>query len=116
MADRVRDRRALSLLYLSFLITDGAGQAGVEEALLVRVGVVQTLLTHSVMVVFAVCVHTLPHWAHRARLALARYDVKEIVVVTDADGVIQVSAGRLHPHQADALSAGSALLCVTVVL
>lgn len=116
MADRVTDRRAHGQLYLRLLVTDGAGQAGVQGALPVGVGIVHTLLTHGVVVVLAVREHALARRAHGARLALARYRVEEVVVVADADGVVGVGAGRLHPHQAGALCAGLALLRHTVVL
>lgn len=116
MTDRVSVRCAHSQLYLTLLITDGAGQAGVEGAFPVRESIVHALLTHRVVTVFTVCKHALTHRAHRTRLALAGYRVEEEVVVADADGVVGVSAGRLHPHQADTLSAGLALLRETVVL
>lgn len=116
MTDRVTGRCAHSHLYLSFLITDGAGQARVEGTFPVREGIVQTLLTHGVVIVFAVREHTLACRANRTRLALARHRVEEVVVVADADGVVGVGAGRVHSHQAGTLGAGPALLRVTVVL
>lgn len=116
MTDRVADWCAHGQLCLSVFFTDGAGQAGVKGALPVRVGIVHALLAHRVAIVFAVLVHALADWAHRTRHTLARCRVKEIVVVADADGVVGVGAGRLHPHEAGTLSAGPALLRVTVVL
>ncbi len=98
MTDRVTGWCAVSQLYLSFLVTDGAGQAGVEGALPVRERIIYALLTHGVVIVFAVQKHTLAFRAHRARLALPRYRVEEIVVVANADGIIGVGAGRVHPH------------------
>lgn len=116
MADRVTGRRAHSLLRLRVLVTDGAGQAGVEGALPVGEGIVHTLLTHRVVFVFAVREHALARRTHRAQLALSGPRVQEVVVVADADGVVGVGAGRLHPHEAGALGAGPALLRVTVDL
>lgn len=71
VADRVTGRRALSNQRLDVVFTDGAGQAGVEGALSVRVGIVLTLLTHRVVIVFAVRVHALTCRAHRTWRALA---------------------------------------------
>lgn len=71
MTDRVTGWCAHRQLYLSFLITDGAGQAGVEGAFPVGEGIVQTLLTHRVVIVLAVREHALACRAHRTRLALA---------------------------------------------
>lgn len=116
VTDGVRGGRALGQLGLGLLVADGAGQAGVQGALPVRVGVVQTLLAHRVAVVLAVQIHASARRAHRARLAPTRYGVQEVVVVADADGVVGVGAGRLHPHQAGAERAGRALLRVAVVL
>lgn len=116
MTDRVADWCAHGQLFLGFFITDGAGQAGVKGAFPVRESLVQTLLAHRVVIVLAVFVHALADRAHRARHTPARYRVKEIVVVADADGVVGVGAGRLHPHEAGALGAGPALLGVAVVL
>lgn len=116
MTDRVTFWCAHSQLYLTVLVTDGAGQAGVEGALPVRVGIVHALLAHRVVFVFAVREHALARRAHRTRHALTGYPVEEKIVVADADGVVGVGAWRLHPHQAEALCACPALLCVTVVL
>jgi len=116
VADRVDVGRALPQLYLTVLVTEGAGQAGVEGAVPVGVGVVHALLAHRVVLVFAVRVHAPARRAHRTRLALALHLVEEEVVVADAVGVVGVGAGRLHPHQAGALGAGPALLCDAVVL
>lgn len=116
MADRVTGRRAHSYLYLSVLVTDGAGQAGFNGAFPVRKGLIHTLLTHRVMVMIAVRVHALSHRTHCAGLAAAGHHIEEVVIVTDALGIVGVSAGRRHAHQAGALSARLALLCVTVVL
>lgn len=116
MTDGVRGGRALRQLGLGVLVADGAGQAGVQRALPVRVGVVQTLLAQRVAVVLAVREHALAHRAHRARLAAPRHRVQEVVVVADADGVVGVGAGRLHAHQAGAERARPALLRVAVVL
>lgn len=66
------------------------------------------------MVVLAVRVDALAGRAHGARLALLRQGVEEEVVVADADGVVEVGAGRLHPHEAGALGAGPALVRVAV--
>ena len=115
MTDRVPGGRALSQLCLRFLIADGAGQAGFQGALPVGEGVVDALLAHRVVVVLAVTVHASPQRAHRTRLAAPRDGVEEVVVVADADGVVGVGAGRLQPHQAGALRARAALLCVAVV-
>lgn len=115
VTDGVRGGRALGQLGLGLLVADGAGQAGVQGALPVRVGVVHTLLAHRVPVVPAVHIHATARRAHRARLAPARYGVQEVVVVADADGVVGVGAGRLHPHQAGAEGAGGAPLRVAVV-
>lgn len=71
MAHRVTGWCALSQLFLRVLITDGAGQAGVEGAFPVREGIVHTLLTQRVVVVFAVLEHTLACRAHRTWLAAA---------------------------------------------
>lgn len=116
VTDRVTGWRAFSQLCLGFLVTDGAGQAGVEVAVLLRESIVHTFLTHGIVVVFAVTEHTLSRRANRARLALPRHQAEEVVVVADADGVVGVGAGCLHPHQARALSAGPTLLRVAVVL
>lgn len=116
MADRVAERRAHGQLYLRLLVTDGAGQAGVQGALPVRVRIVHALLAHGVVVVSAVREHALALRAHGAQLALARDGVEEVVVVADADGVVGVGAGLLHPHEAGALGAGLALLGHAVVL
>lgn len=116
MTDRVVGRRAQSQLCLSFFITDGAGKAGFEGAFPVREGIVQTLLTHRVVIVVAVRIHPLSYRANCTGLAVARYCVEEEVVVADAGGVVGVGAGRLQPHQASTLCAWPALLCVTVVL
>ncbi|TNN50526.1 hypothetical protein EYF80_039275 [Liparis tanakae] len=95
---------------------DGAGQAGVQGAVAVGVGVVHALLAHRVVVVFAVGEHALARRAHGARLAAVLQLVEEEVVVADAVGVVGVGAGRLHAHQAGALGAGPALLRHAVVL
>lgn len=116
VTDGVTSRCAHSQLGLRFFITDGAGQAGVKGAVPVGVSIVQTLLTHRVVIVLTVSVHALACRAHGAWHTPARYRVEEIVVGADADGVVGVRARRLHPHQAQALGAGPALLCVTVVL
>lgn len=115
VTDGVRGGRARGQLGLGVLVADGAGQAGVQPALPVGVGVVQTLLAHRVVVVLAVRVHALAHGAHGARLAVAQHRVEEEVVVADADGIVGVGAGRLHPHQAGAERARPALLRVAVV-
>lgn len=116
MTDRVLGWCALSQLYFNVIITDGAGQAGVKGAFPIRVGIIHALFTHRVVIVFAVRVHTLAFRADRTWLAVAGPRIEEIIVVADADGVVGVGAGRVHPHQASTLSAGPALLCVTVVL
>lgn len=116
MTDRVTGRDARSQLCLRAFLTDGAGQAGVKGAFPIREGIVHTLLTHRVVIMFAVRIHALTYGAHRTRLAAAAYHVEEEVVVADTDGVVGVSAGRLHPHQTCTLSARPAHLCVTVVL
>lgn len=116
MTDRVTGRRAHIQLYLSVLVTDGAGQAGFEVAFPVRVGIVHTLLTHCVMIVLTVSQYALSHRAQCAGLATAQHRAEEVVVVADTDGIIGVSAGSLQPHQAGALSARSALLCEAIVL
>lgn len=95
VTDRVAVRRALDQLYLGFLVADGAGQARLEGALAVRVGIVHTLLTHGVVLVFTVRVHTLPHRANRAGLAATGNGVEEVVVVAITDGVVGVGAGSL---------------------
>lgn len=115
MTDGVRGGRALRQLGLRVLVADGAGQAGVQRAVPVRVGVVHALLAQRVVAVPAVREHALAHRAHRARLAAARHRVEEVVVVADADGVVGVGAGGLHPHQAGAQRARPALLRVAVV-
>lgn len=115
MTDRVAGRRAHSQLYLSFLITDGAGQAGFEGAFPVRVDIVHALLTNRVMIVFTVSQHALSYRAQCTGLAAARHFVEEVVVVADTDGIIGVSAGSLQPHQSSTLSARSTLLCVTII-
>lgn len=116
MADGVRGGRALRQLGLGVLVADGAGQAGVQRAVPVRVGVVQTLLAQRVALILAVREHALAHRAHRARLAAPQHGLEEVVVVADADGIVGVGAGRLHPHQAGAERARPALLRVAVVL
>lgn len=116
MTDRVAGRRAQSQLYLSFLVTDGAGQAGFEGAFPVRVCIVHALLANRVMIVFTVRQHALSYRAQCTGLAATRHSAEEVVVVADTDGIIGVSAGSLQPHQASTLSARSALLCVTIIL
>lgn len=116
MTDRVTTGRTLGQLSLCILVADSAREAGVQGALPLRVGVVQTLLTYCVMVMGAVRIHALSHRAHGAQLTLLSDLAEEKVVVTDADGIVGVGAGRLHAHHACALSTGLALLCVTVVL
>lgn len=116
MADGVGDGRALLQLCLRVLVADGAGQAGVQRAVPVRVGVVHTLLARRVPVVLAVREDALARGAHGARLAAARHRVQEVVVVAHAHGVVGVGARRLHPHQARAQRARMALLRVAVVL
>lgn len=116
MTDRVADGRALLQLCLCLLVTDGAGQTGVQGAVPLREGIVHTLFTHRVVVVGAVLVHTLSHRADRARLALPRDLTQEEVVVANADGVVGVSAGRLHAHHPETLGTRHALLRVAVVL
>lgn len=115
VADSVTGWRAISLLCFVF-ITDGAGQAGFEGVFLVREGFVDTFLTHRVVIVITVGVHALSQRAYRTLLTMASYSVEEIVIVTNAFGIVGVGAWRLHPHQPGALSACLALLCMTVVL
>lgn len=114
--DRVTDRGASCVLYLCLFFTDGAGQAGVKRTFPIRVGRVHTLLTHCVVIMVAVYVHALTHGAHSARLTGTGYCTEEVVVVADADGIVGVGAGRLHPHQTCTHSTRLALLRVTVVL
>lgn len=116
MTDGVLRGRARAQLQLRVFVADGAGQAGLERAVRVREGVVQTRLAHGVVIEGAVRVHALPRGTHRARLAAAGDDVEEEAVVADAHGVVGVGARRLEPHQARALCARPALLRVAVVL
>lgn len=116
MTEGVRGGRALRQLGLGVLVADGAGQAGVQRALPVRVGVVHTLLAQRVALVLAVQEHALARRAHRARFAAPRHRLEEVVVVADADGIVGVGAGRLHPHQAGAERARPARLRVAVDL
>lgn len=116
VAEGVADGRAGAQLHLDALITYGAGQAGVQGAVPVGVGVVYTLLTHRVMVVLAVCQHALARRAHRAGLAAPRHLTQVVVVVTHADGIVGVSAGRLHAHQTCTHGAGDTGVCVAVGL
>ncbi len=85
--------RAVPQENLYFLLADGAGQAGVQRALLVRVGVVQTLLTECVVGVLAAHHHTMSAWTHGAQLALVRQVVHEVGVVAHTHSVVGVSAG-----------------------
>lgn len=114
MAHGVAERRALLQLRLGVLVADGAGQAGVQRALLVGEGLVQALLAHRVVVVLAVGEHALAGGADGARRAAARRVVEEEVVVADAHGVVGVGARSLHAHQAGALGAGLAALAQAV--
>lgn len=116
MTDRVAVWRALCQLYFADLVTDGAGQAGVEGTLPIGVGILHARLAHRVVIVRAVHEHSLAGRAHRAGRAGGRHLVEEEAVVADANGVVGVGAGRLHPHQAGTLSAGTAFLCEAVVL
>lgn len=108
--------RAVPQENLYFLLADGAGQAGVQRALLVRVGVVQTLLTKCVVGVLAAHHHTMTTWTHGARLALVRQVIHVVGVVAHTHSVVGVSAGGLHAHETRALSTRLTLLCVTECL
>lgn len=116
MAHGVAERRALHQLRLGVLVADGAGQAGVQRAVPVGVGLVQTLLARRVVFVLAVGEHALAGGADGARRAAARRQVEEEVVVADAHGVVGVGARRLHAHQAGAQRAGLAALAQAVLL
>lgn len=116
VTDRVAVGRALSQLYLRFLVTDGAGQAGFEVTVPVGECIVEALFADRVVIVFTVSQHALSDRAQCTGLAAAGDFVEEVVVVADADGIVGVGAGSLQPHQAGALSARSALLCVTIIL
>lgn len=105
--------RAVPHENLYSLLTDGAGQAGVQRALLIRVGVVQTLLTERVVGVLAAYHHTMAAWTHGARLALVRQFAHEVGVVAHTHSVVGVSAGGLHTHETRALFTRLTLLCVT---
>lgn len=95
------------------LLADGAGQAGVQRAILIRVGVVQTLLTDRVVRVLAAQQHTLTARTHSARLALARQVTHEVAIVAHTDSIVRVSAGGLHAHKTRAFSASLTPLRVT---
>lgn len=95
------------------LLADGAGQAGVQRAILIRVGVVQTLLTDRVVSVLAAYHHTLTTWTHSARLALTCQIAHEVAIVAHAHSVVRVGAGGLHAHETRALYTCLTLLCVT---
>uniref|UniRef100_A0A672KIT0 Phosphatidylinositol 3,4,5-trisphosphate-dependent Rac exchanger 2 protein n=1 Tax=Sinocyclocheilus grahami TaxID=75366 RepID=A0A672KIT0_SINGR len=73
------------------LLADGAGQAGVQRAILIRVGVVQALLTDRVVGVLTAHQHTLTAWTHSAWLALACQFAHEVAIVAHTHSVVLFS-------------------------
>lgn len=98
LANGVTDRSAALQLHIR-LLAHCAGQTRVERGFLVREGVIYALLAHRVTVVVTTHQHPLTNGTHRACLAAAHDAVEKEAVVTDADGVVGVGAGRQHPHE-----------------
>lgn len=98
LADGVTDRSAALQLHIR-LLAHCAGQTRVERGFLVWERVINALLAHRVAVEVTAQQHPLTHRTHRAGLAAACDAAEKEAVVTDADGVVGVGAGRQHAHE-----------------